>query len=100
MLLATTDLRVEYQVLGLVRGTSMRTRHLGMDVLSALRKLVGGPMPEYAEMIEEAREEAIAKMAEEAKKLGANGIAGIRFSTTSVTQGAAEVIVYGTAVRI
>lgn len=100
MLMATTDIRTEYQVLGLVRGTSIRTRHLGLDILSALRKLVGGQMPEYAQMIEEAREEALARMTEKANELGANAIVGVRFATSNVTQGAAEVIAYGTAVRI
>lgn len=100
MLLATTDVRTDYQVLGLVRGTAMRTRHLGLDILAALRKLVGGQIPEYAQMIEEAREEALANMIEKAAELGANAVVGIRFATSAVTQGAAEVIVYGTAVKI
>lgn len=100
MLLATSDLRTEYQVLGLVRGTSIRTRHLGMDILASLRKLVGGEIPEYAEMIEEARDEALAKMSERAKALGANAVIGIRIASSTVTQGAAEVIAYGTAVKI
>lgn len=100
MLLATTDARAEYKILGMVRGTSIRTRHLGMDILSGLRKLVGGQMPEYAQMIEEAREDAIAEMTAKGRELGANAIIGVRFATSNVTQGAAEVIVYGTAVKI
>ena len=100
MLLATTDARADYKILGMVRGTAMRTRHLGMDIMASLRKLVGGQMPEYAQMIEEAREAAIAEMTEKAQELGANAIICIRFATSNVTQGAAEVIVYGTAVKI
>lgn len=100
MLMATTDLRTEYQVLGLVRGSSIRARHLGMDILAALRKLVGGSIPEYGEMIEEAREEALAQMEQRARALGANAVVGIRLASTTVTHGAAEVIAYGTAVKI
>ncbi|HCJ09907.1 MAG TPA: hypothetical protein DHW14_01920 [Clostridiales bacterium] len=100
MLLATTDLRTEYEVLGMVRGSCLRARHLGQDIVAGLRKLVGGEVTEYAALMKEAREEALRQMIQEAKDLGANAIVGIRFATSTITTGAAEVIVYGTAVRI
>lgn len=100
MLLTTVDIKQEYEVLGLVKGTKMKAKHLGKDIMAGLRKIVGGEITEYAEMIREAREEAIDEMIKEAEKLRANAIIGIRFSSSTVTTGAAEIIVYGTAVKI
>jgi len=100
MLLTTCDINVDYKILGMVKGSSMRAVHLGKDILASLRKLVGGTVTEYAALIDEAREEATAKMVAEAEKLGANGIIVIRFSTTTITTGSAEIIAYGTAVKI
>lgn len=100
MLLTTCDINVDYKVLGLVKGSSMRAVHLGKDILASLRKLVGGTVSEYAELIDEAREQATKKMIAEAEKLGANAIIVVRFSTTTITTGAAEIIAYGTAVKI
>ncbi len=100
MLLATSDLRTEYEVLGLVRGSCMQATHLGRDILASLRKLVGGEVSEYADLLKRARDQAIAEMISDAADLGANGVIGVRFSTASITSGAAEVIVYGTAVKI
>ncbi len=100
MLLTTCDINVDHKVLGLVKGSSMRAVHLGRDILASLRKLVGGTVSEYAELIDEAREQATKKMIAEAEKLGANAIIVVRFSTTTITTGAAEIIAYGTAVKI
>jgi uncharacterized protein YbjQ (UPF0145 family) len=100
MLMATVDLNTDYKVLGLVKGSTMRARHLGQDVMAGLRKLVGGEVSEYASLLVEAREAAIADMVREAEKLGANAIIGVRFASSTITTGAAEVIAYGTAVRI
>ncbi|HCW51618.1 MAG TPA: hypothetical protein DGR79_06090 [Clostridiales bacterium] len=100
ILLATTDLRTEYEVLGMVRGSCLRARHLGQDIVAGLRKLVGGEVTEYAALMKEAREEALKQMIQEARDLGANAVIGIRFATSTITTGAAEVIVYGTAVKI
>ncbi len=100
MLLATSDLRTDYEVLGLVRGSCMQATHLGRDILASLRKLVGGEVSEYADLLKRARDTAVEDMIEQGRELGANAIIGVRFSTASVTSGAAEVIVYGTAVRI
>ncbi len=100
MMLATSDLRAEYEVLGMVRGSCMQATHLGGDIMASLRKLVGGEVSEYSNLLKQARDEAIEAMIAEAKDMGANAIIGVRFSTASVTSGAAEVIAYGTAVRI
>lgn len=100
MLLATSDLRTDYEVLGLVRGSCMQATHLGRDIMASLRKLVGGEVSEYADLLKRARDTAVEDMIEQGREMGANAIIGLRFSTASVTSGAAEVIVYGTAVRI
>lgn len=100
MLLSTVGIDAEYEVLGLVKGSRARTRHVGMDILAGLRKLVGGEIREYASLMEETRDAAIGAMVDEAKKLGANAVIGIRFASNAITPGAAEIIAYGTAVRI
>jgi uncharacterized protein YbjQ (UPF0145 family) len=86
--------------LGLVRGNTIRARHLGRDIVAILRNVVGGEISDYTKMIAESREQAIDRMIEEAQKLGANAIIGLRFSTTEVMQGAAEIMVFGTAVVV
>ncbi len=100
MLLATSDLRTEYQVLGMVQGSRVKAVHLGKDILAGLRRLVGGEVTEYSKMIEDARRAAVADMIAEAEKLGANAIIGVRFSSSTVGQGIAEIVAYGTAVKI
>jgi uncharacterized protein YbjQ (UPF0145 family) len=86
--------------LGLVRGNTIRAKHLGKDIISAFRLLIGGEMKEYSEMMAEARDIATEQMIDEAEKLGADGIITIRYSTSSVVGGAAEIMVYGTAVKL
>ena len=86
--------------LGLVRGNTIRARNLGRDIIAVLRNIVGGEITDYTKMIAESREQSIDRMIEEAKKLGANAIIGVRFSTTEVMQGAAEIMVFGTAVVV
>jgi uncharacterized protein YbjQ (UPF0145 family) len=86
--------------LGLVRGNTIRARHFGKDILAALRNLVGGEIAEYTKLLGESREQAIDRMIEEAKKLGANAIVGVRFSTSEVMNHAAEILAYGTAVVV
>lgn len=88
------------ETLGLVKGSTIRAKHIGKDIVAGLRHIVGGELKEYTEMIEEARKVAISKMVKEAESLGADGIVSIRFSTTAVMQGAAEIMVYGTAVKL
>jgi len=88
------------QTLGLVKGNTVRCRHLGKDVLAVLRNMVGGEIEEYTKMLAESREQSLDRMAEEAKRLGANAIVDVRFGTSNITQGAAELMVYGTAVVV
>ena len=88
------------ETLGLVRGNTIRARHVGKDILAGLRNLVGGEIQEYTKMLAEAREQAIDRMIEEAQVLGADAIIGVRFQTSMVQSGAAEMLCYGTAVRL
>ena len=86
--------------LGLVRGQSVRARHLGRDIQAGIRSIVGGKVGVYAELLEKSREEAINQMTTEAEKLGANAVVAVRMSTADIMGSAAEVLVYGTAVVI
>jgi uncharacterized protein YbjQ (UPF0145 family) len=78
----------------------VRSKHFGKDLLAGLKNLVGGELKGYTELLHEARQEAIERMIEQAKALGANAVVNIRFATSSVAQGAAELFAYGTAVRV
>ncbi len=84
--------------LGIVKGSTVRSKHIGKDIIALLRTLVGGEIKEYTEMLEDARGEAMARMAVEAENLGANAIVNIRFATSQTMTTAAELLVYGTAV--
>lgn len=84
---------------GVVNGSTVRAKHFGRDMMASLKNIVGGELKGYTELLQEAREEAIKRMSAEAESLGANAIVNVRFSTSSVAQGAAELYVYGTAVR-
>lgn len=86
------------RTLGLVRGSSIRARHIGSDIIASLRGLAGGEIPEYTKMVAEAREQAIDRMLEEAQSLGANAVVSVRFQTAEVMKSAAEMLCYGTAV--
>ena len=88
------------ETLGLVRGTTVRARHLGRDIGAALKNLVGGELTEYTKLIAESREQAVDRMIREAEARGANAIVGMRFATSEVVKAAAEVVAYGTAVRL
>ncbi|MDF2545317.1 MAG: hypothetical protein K0R93_215 [Anaerosolibacter sp.] len=88
------------ETLGLVKGSTIRAKHIGKDIVASFRHLVGGELKEYSEMIEEARKIAMGKMVQEAQELNADAIVCIRYSTTAVMQGAAEIMVYGTAVKL
>lgn len=85
---------------GLVRGNTIRARHLGKDILAVLRNLAGGEIREYTKMMAEAREQSIDRMLEEAEALEANAVIGVRFQTSMVQAGAAEMLCYGTAVTV
>ena len=84
--------------LGLVQGSTVRAKHVGRDLMAGLKNIFGGELVGYTELLEESRQEAIARMTAQAEAVGANAIINVRFSTSSVTQGAAELFVYGTAV--
>jgi uncharacterized protein YbjQ (UPF0145 family) len=86
------------KTLGLVRGNTIRARHVGRDIMAGLRGIVGGEISEYTRLFAQAREQALDRMVEEAEELGANAVIEIRFSTSMVMAGAAELLVYGTAV--
>ena len=88
------------KVLGLVKGNTIRARHLGRDIMAFFRNITGGEIRDYTKMMAEAREQALDRMIEEAEKLGANAVINIRFSTSYIMQSAAEILVYGTAVII
>ena len=85
---------------GFVRGNTIRARSVGKDILAAFRILVGGEVHEYTKLMAETREQALDRMREEAEALGANAIVAVRFSTSEIASGAAEILVYGTAVSI
>ena len=103
MILVTTEHvpgQQETASLGLVRGSSIRARHLGKDIMATFRKMAGGEVLEYSKLLGESREQAIDRMIEEADSLGADAIIGVRFQTSMVMQGAAEMLCYGTAVKL
>jgi uncharacterized protein YbjQ (UPF0145 family) len=87
------------QHLGLVQGSSVRAKHLGRDIAAGLKNIVGGELKGYTELLQEARQEATNRMVQDAQQRGANAIVNIRFATSSLAQGAAEIFAYGTAVR-
>ena len=88
------------RTLGLVRGNTIRARHVGKDIQAMFRNLVGGEVSEYTKMLAESREQALDRMVEEAESLGSNAVIEVRFITSMVMQGAAELLAYGTAVVI
>ena len=88
------------EVLGIVTGNTVRAKHIGKDILAGLKNIVGGELQEYTEMLSDARKEALARMMKEAEKLGADAVVGVRFTTSQTMAGAAELLAYGTAVRL
>ena len=88
------------ETLGLVKGSTIRARHLGHDVMAGLRNVVGGEVRDYTVMLAQAREEALQRMVEQAEKMGADAVVGARFATSMVMSGAAEMLAYGTAVKV
>ncbi|MGB5426197.1 MAG: heavy metal-binding domain-containing protein [Gammaproteobacteria bacterium] len=103
MLITTQDEFADYEILetlGLVRGNTIRARHIGKDILAGLRNLVGGEITEYTKMLAESREQSIDRMIAEAKSKYADGIVAMRFVTSPVMQGSAELLAYGTAVKL
>jgi len=103
MLITTQDNFTDYEItetLGLVKGNTIRARHIGKDIVAGLRTIVGGEITEYTKMIAESREQAIDRLIYEAEKIGANGIVCLRLTTSTVLRGSAELLAYGTAVKI
>ena len=103
MKLFTTESVVGYRVtehLGIARGSTIRAKHVGKDILAGFKNIFGGELTAYTELLSEAREEAVARMVEHAEAIGANAVLNVRFSTSSVTAGAAELFAYGTAVVV
>ena len=103
MIVVTTD-EIEgvqiTRVIGLVRGSTVRARHLGRDIMAGFRGMVGGEIEEYTRLLAEAREEAVRRMTSRAEDMGANAIVGTRFITSAIMGGASEILAYGTAVVI
>jgi len=103
MLLSTTDTIYGKKIirhLGLVRGNTIRARHIGRDIMAIIRHIIGGEITDYTKMMAESREQAIDRMVEEAQKLGANAVVHMCFSTQMVMGGASEILAYGTAVVV
>ena len=103
MFLVTTNSIEGKQVLetlGLVRGNTIRARNIGRDIMAGLRTIVGGEIKDYTVMLDQARDQAVERMVNQAEKLGANAIVGVRFTTSQTMSSAAEILAYGTAVRV
>ena len=102
MILVNTDYisGAELQMIGLVKGSTIQTKHIGKDIGASFRTIVGGELEGYNEMMNDARALATKRMVEEAQQLGADAVVNIRYASSAIMQGAAEVIAYGTAVRI
>jgi len=88
------------EILGLVRGNTIQAKHIGKDIVAGFRNVVGGEIKEYTNMLSEAREIALKRMEEKAEKLGADAVINVRFTTSSVMASAAEILAYGTAVKL
>ena len=103
MILATTESisgkRIT-KILGLVRGNTIRARHLGRDIMAGFKNIVGGEITDYTKMMAESREQSLDRMVEEAQSMGANAIVSVRFTTSMIMERAAEILAYGTAVVV
>jgi len=103
MHMTTQDEFADYEItktLGPVKGNTIRARHIGKDILAMFRMVVGGEITEYTKMLAESREQSLDRMQEDARALGADGIVCLRFTTSAVSQGTAELLAYGTAVKL
>lgn len=89
-----------YESLGIVRGSTVRARNIGRDIFAGLKNIIGGEISEYTSLLNQAREEAIKRMLDDAAGIGADAVINVRFNTSQVMQGAAEMLAYGTAVKI
>lgn len=103
MIITTTDRipgREIKEILGVAKGNTIRAKHIGKDIIAGLRTIVGGEISEYVEAMTEAREQATERMVREAETMGADALINIRYATSQVMQGAAEILAYGTAVKL
>ncbi len=103
MIYVTTDYIAGKEIsesLGIVRGSTVRARNIGRDVFAGLKNLVGGEISEYTQLLAQAREQAIKRMLDDAQSVGADAVVNVRFNTSQVMQGAAEMLAYGTAVKL
>ncbi|HRP62608.1 MAG TPA: YbjQ family protein [Phycisphaerales bacterium] len=103
MIIVNTETIPGYEVVelrGLVQGNTIRAKHLGRDIAASLKNLVGGELRGYTELLTEARRQSLERMMAQAQQLGANAIVNVRFTTSAITQGAAELYAYGTAVTV
>ena len=90
----------EYEIIGVVSGNTVRAKHLGKDIMSGLKSVVGGELQEYTDMLSDARKESINRMINDASEMGADAVVNVRFTTSQTTAGAAELLAYGTAVKL
>ena len=103
MIVVTTETIAGHEIsetLGLVRGSVVRAKHIGSDIVAGLRNIVGGEVKEYAQLLAAAREQAMDRMEEDAKSVGADAVVCVRLATSTITDGSSEVLAYGTAVRL
>lgn len=103
MIIVTTELVAGREIeesLGVVRGSTVRARNVGRDIFASLKNFVGGEINEYTRLQAEAREEALSRMIKDAESIGANAVVNIRFTTSTIVQGASEILAYGTAVKL
>lgn len=103
MIVTTTETLPDKKIIetiGLVRGNTIRARHLGKDIFAAFKNIVGGEISEYTKLMAESREQSLDRLRDEATRLGADAVVGVRFTTSMISQGAAEILAYGTAVKI
>jgi len=92
--------RTIVQFYGVVTGNTVRAKHIGRDIMAGLKNIVGGELVGYTELLQDSRKEATDRMLEQARSMGANAVVNVRFATSSISQGAAELFAYGTAVRV
>lgn len=103
MIITTTEKipnREIIEIIDIVKGNTIRAKHIGKDIIAGLRTIVGGEIKEYVEAMNEAREQALERMIEEAEKMNADAVVNVRFTTSQVLSGAAEILVFGTAVKL
>lgn len=96
----TVSGKIIKETLGIARGSTVRARNLGRDIFAGLKNLVGGEISEYTKLLADAREEALIRMTKDAKRLGADAVVNLRFTTSMVMQGCSEIMAYGTAVKL